>query len=166
MKNRFVFFAAIVVLGACSSEPNVVHLRTEKGKKETKAPVIANRALNLEIEGMTCEMGCGGSIRKELKGTGGVARVEFIDFNDKNKVQKAKISFDTAKITADEIVKIVNTINDKQFTAHATGSELIDSPANTSTENSEEETEEETVKMSDTRVEIPNLLDIFSGFVL
>lgn len=166
MKNLVVAFSAVVVLGACSSEPEVIHLRTEKGKKETKAPVAANRVLTMEIEGMTCEMGCGGSIRKELKATGGVARVEFVDFTEGAKKQTARVSFDTNKITVDEMVKIVTTMNDKQFTVGKTSSVTIDAPATTSTTATPEESEDDKVRISETSFQIPNLLDILSSFVL
>ena len=167
MKNLVVAFSAVVVLGACSSEPEVIHLRTEKGKKETKAPVAANRVLTMEIEGMTCEMGCGGSIRKELKATGGVARVEFPNFTEGAKMQTARVSFDTNKITADEMIKIVTTMNEKQFTVGKTTSEVIDTPASsTSTEASDNSKEDQKVEIVETSYSMPNLLDILSGFVL
>lgn len=155
-----------LLLFSCSSEPEVIHLRTEKGKKETKAPVAANRVLTMEIEGMTCEMGCGGSIRKELKATGGVARVEFVDFKEGAKVQTAKVSFDTNKITVDEMVNIVSTMNEKQFTVGKTSSEAIDAPTATTTTSTPADSEEDKVKISETTFQMPNLLDILSSFVL
>jgi copper chaperone CopZ len=166
MKTLFVAFSTVLVLGACSSEPEVIHLRTEKGKKETKATIAANRVLTMEIEGMTCEMGCGGSIRKELKATGGVARVEFVDFKEGEKVQTARVSFDTNKITVDEMVKIVSTMNEKQFTVGKTSSETIDAPEATTTSSTPEESEDDQVKISETSFQMPNLLDILSSFVL
>lgn len=164
-KAAFVFIIFPLIF-SCSSEPHVIHLRTEKGKKETKVPVAANRVLTMEIEGMTCEMGCGGSIRKELKAAGGVARVEFVDFKEGAKKQTARVSYDTNKITVDEMVKIVTTMNDKQFTVGKTSSETIDAPATTSTTATPEESEDDKVKISETSFQMPNLLDILSSFVL
>ena len=115
---------------------------------------------------MTCEMGCGGSIRKELKATGGVARVEFVDFKEGAKKQTARVSFDTNKITVDEMVKIVTTMNDKQFTVGKISSETIDAPATTSATATPEDSEDDKVKISETSFQIPNLLDILSSFVL
>jgi copper chaperone CopZ len=167
MKNLVVAFSAVVVLGACSSEPKEILLRTEKGVKETKAPVAANRVLTMEIEGMTCEMGCGGSIRKELKATGAVARVEFPNFKEGAKVQTARVSFDTNKITADEMIKIVTTMNEKQFTVGKTSSEVIDTPVgSSSTEATDDSKEDQKVEIVETSYSMPNLLDILSGFVL
>lgn len=166
MKTLSFALATTLILGACSSEPKVVHLRTEKGQKETKAPVNANSVLTFDVEGMTCEMGCGGSIRKELKATGGVARVEFIDFDDTKKVQKAKVSFDTNKVSADELVKIVTTMNDKQFKVGKTTIETIDQTSEIPATESTSSTEEEKVELSETSFVLPNLLDILSEVVL
>jgi copper chaperone CopZ len=166
MKNFALVISSAFILGACSSEPKVIHLRTEKGQKEAKVQVNANRIISIEIEGMTCEMGCGGSIRKELKATKGVARVEFIDFDEKKKIQNAEISFDTNIITADEMVKIITTMNDKQFKVGKISSEAITSACCNSTDkvvNSPEE--KETIEIAESNLVLPNLIDILVGIV-
>ena len=166
MKNFAIVISSALILGACSSEPKVIHLRTEKGQKEAKAQVNANRILSIEIEGMTCEMGCGGSIRKELKATKGVARVEFINFDEKKKIQNAEISFDTNIITADEMVKIITTMNDKQFKVGKMSSEAITSASCHSTEKvCENQEETETIEIAETNLVLPNLIDILVGIV-
>ena len=166
MKNLVLVISSAVILGACTSEPKVIHLRTEKRQKETSVKVIANRVLSIEIEGMTCEMGCGGSIRKELRATKGVARVEFINFDEKKKIQNAKISFDTNIITADEMVKIITTMNDKQFKVGKMSSEAITSACRISSEKVCSSHEEiETIEVSEARIALPNLIDILAGIV-
>lgn len=163
MKSFALVLSSILLLGACSSEPNVVHVRTEKGQKETKAAVDANRLMTIEVKGMSCEMGCGGSIRKELKATGGVERVEF-DFVEGEEVQTAKISFDTNKVTEDEMVEIITSMNDKQFTVKKSSSENISSSTTTST-TSTQESEEGKVKISSTSFALPNLFGILSRII-
>jgi copper chaperone CopZ len=165
MKIVGFILSLTLFLSACSSEPTVVHLRTEKGKKEVKIPVNANRSLTMEIKGMTCEMGCGGSIRKELKATGGVSRVEF-DFVEGRKVQTAKISFDTNKITADAMVKIISTMNDKQFTIGKSSSEALETSLSTSSTSETVDSENETVELYEQSYTMPNLLNILSGFFI
>jgi len=162
MKLATIIISGTLFLGSCSSDSKVVHLRTVKGKSESKVTVVPNRMLTMEIEGMTCEMGCGGSIRKELKASGGVSRVQF-DFEEGRKVQTAKISFDTNKITADEMIKIVSTINEKQFTVGKTNSESITAPVSSTEEKTEPQAKEE-VKISSTQTSfaIPNLFEILS----
>jgi len=163
MKPFTLFFSAFLVLSACSSEPNVILLRTEKKHATVKPVVLANRLLTLEVEGMTCEMGCGGSIRKELKATGGVERVEF-DFVEGKKIQTAKISFDKDKVTADEMVTIVTSMNDKQFKVGTMRSEAIDVPVSTESVKANADAPEK-IKISTTTYTLPNLMDILSSFV-
>ena len=163
MKPFTLFFSAFLVLSACSSEPNVVLLRTEKKHTAVKPVVLANRLLTLEVEGMTCEMGCGGSIRKELKATGGVERVEF-DFVEGKKIQTAKISFDKDKISADEMVAIVTKMNDKQFKVGTMRSEAIEVPISTGSVKANADAPEK-IKISTSTYTLPNLMDILSSFV-
>ena len=47
-----LFFA--LALMACSSNPEVVHLRTEKAKKKEVVKVEPNKTLTADIDGMTC----------------------------------------------------------------------------------------------------------------
>lgn len=163
MKSFALVLSSILILGACSSEPNVVHVRTEKGQKEAKKQVDANRLMTIEVKGMSCEMGCGGSIRKELKATGGVTRVEF-DFVEGEKTQTAKISFDTNKVTEDEMLEIITSMNDKQFTVSKTSSENISAITTTPT-NSSPDSEEEKVKITSNSFVLPNLFDILSRII-
>lgn len=161
MKKLAIAFSAVLILNACSSEPEVIHLRTEKGQLLTKNPVKSNQILTIEIEGMTCEMGCGGSIRKELKATGGVERVSF-DFIEGRNVQTAKISFDSNKISQDEMVKLITKMNDKQFKVGKISSENLESA--TATERAGD-SEEEKVEISHSNFALPNLIDILAGII-
>lgn len=164
MKTIVYALTSLLILGACSSEPNVIHLRTEKGQKNIKNTVVANQILTVEVEGMTCEMGCGGSIRKELKATGGVNRVEFIEFTEGQKKQTAKISYDKNKVTADEMTEIIRTMNDKQFKVKTINTESIVAENTNQIEN-RSNSEEEKVKISTSFFILPNLFDILSRFV-
>lgn len=113
MKIFALLFVASLVLFSCN--------QTEKPKtsqKETKKPaekVVANKLLTFEIEGMTCVMGCGGSIRKELAETNAVEKCEF-DFEADRKTNIVTVSYDEKKTSAKELIKIVTKMNDGQFT--------------------------------------------------
>lgn len=164
MQRMAIFISSVLVLGACSSEPKVIHLRTEKVNTKKVNTVAANHILTMEVKGMTCEMGCGGSIRKELKASGGVARVEFVNFDENKKVQTAKVSFDNTKITADQMVKIITTMNEKQFKVGKTSSEIIETTSSTVSE-TPSDSKEETVEISESNFVLPNLIDILVGIV-
>jgi copper chaperone CopZ len=108
-------------------------------------------------------MGCGGSIRKELKATGGVERVEF-NFIEGKKIQIAKISFDKDKISADEMVTILTSMNDKQFKVGTIRSEAIDVSVSTESVKANADAPEK-IKISTSTYTLPNLMDILSSFV-
>jgi mercuric ion binding protein len=116
--KRYLFMLSIVFIASCSD-----HTTTSKGKqplptqKEIKLNVAANQLLEVEVEGMTCEMGCGGTIRKQLRKTGSVGRVRY-DFEEGRKVQLARIFIDSTKINSDEVKKIIESLNKGQFTVH------------------------------------------------
>ena len=162
--RHFLFFVTLVLLvSACSSEPEVIHLRTVKGTNSAKRTAVANELMTAEIAGMTCEMGCGGSIRKELKASGGVARVEF-DFVEGAKIQTAKISFDKTRISAKEVQSIITTINKGQFSVLKTATNPLQTNPN-SQENAKNKTTDQGVKMDVMPVEIPNLFDLFTEII-
>lgn len=164
MKNIAFLFIGALMISACSSEPEKVHLRTEKGPRTTASKVTPNSQMTVEIEGMTCEMGCGGSIRKELKGTGGVSRVQF-DFEEGRKKQTAIISFDSNKVTENEMITIITKMNDKQFSVgkHSSESLEISSESHPVSSNGEEKS---TVDLEESRIQLPNLINILKDLIV
>lgn len=117
MKTVHFFIAASIsatLISSCSSEASSVKKEVTTQKVEQVA-VIPTKMLSLEIDGMTCEMGCGSQIRKALVATGGVERVKF-DFKMGRATNTAFISFDDSKISETKIEEIVASLNNKQFT--------------------------------------------------
>lgn len=170
MKKNLVIIG-IVSLGlfACKSEEKPSESADGTPKKEQKdeptVAVNADRVLNLELEGMVCQMGCGGAIRKELNATGAVANCEF-DFEEDRAMDVAKIEFDKDKITADEIVKIVSEINDGQFKVGKVSSEdLATTDIVNETPNTTKSVEKPKATMSVSTSSMPNLFDLFSGLL-
>lgn len=165
MRQLFFALSAITVISlqGCSGTETVQSEKVENVAVAEK--VLPNRMLTLEIEGMVCEKGCGSSIRKELKSTGAVANCSF-DFEEERKANVAKIAFDKNKITADEIIKIVSSMNEKQFSV--TKSETVQleeaavSEEATTGSNSKERAK---INVSETSFEMPNLLRLFSRLI-
>lgn len=172
MKKQIVFLFSILLLGACTSEktPVAIHKKVEK---TVSYKVKANRILSMEIEGMTCVMGCGASIRKELFTTNAVSSVEF-DFEEGRKSNTAKIAFDKDKITVDKIVELVSVMNEKQFKIGKTSSkeftstssvEKCTSSSKCSSDKKCSTSEEDCkIKTSSSKIEIPNFLNLISRF--
>ncbi|NRA13135.1 MAG: heavy-metal-associated domain-containing protein [Crocinitomicaceae bacterium] len=174
-KNLFVIAILSVSLVACESavEPTKDdQAKTEKKqekKKEKeviKIAVEANRVLTMDLDGMVCSMGCGGSIRKGLNATGAVADCDF-DFENDRVTNVATIQFDKDKITADEIVKIVSEINDGQFAVGKTSSEefVSESKVNEVGTSSSRPSHAKIKVLSNTSFRVPNIFDLFSGLL-
>lgn len=163
--KSYILFATVILLGACSGEPKKIHLRTEKGPRQEASNIEANSLVTMDIQGMTCEMGCGGSIRKELKGTGAVARVRY-DFVEGEKTQKAYVSFDSTKITAEEMIDIVEKMNDEQFSVGKHRVERIESSNESTTTKSTSNESETSLKMEGSGFQMPNLINLLKDLVV
>ena len=163
MKRLLYIVAFFFVASACSSDTSIAELDNEETTNEVVV-VVPNRLLTMEIDGMVCEMGCGGSIRKELKGTGGVSSVEF-NFEEERATNIAKVSFDKNLVTVDEIIKAVSEMQDGQFEVGETSSETLDVMPTTE-ESSSSSSESSKVDVSTKHVEMPNLLDLLSGLLI
>ncbi len=167
----FLGLATVLVLGSCSSPEKKIISIEKKVVYKKLDPVHADRKLAIEVSGMTCEHACGGSIRMALKETGAVDRVSY-DFETGRKTNTAYITFDKSKISADKIVSIIETLNDKQFTTgKSTSTDLEEetkssSPSTTTTTvTTETKTTKVDVEVSETSWEIPNIFEFFSHLV-
>jgi copper chaperone CopZ len=163
--KKITLIAIVILLGACSSEPEKIYLRTEKGPHQVVTYVKANSMLTMDIQGMTCEMGCGGSIRKELKGTGSVARVRY-DFVEGEETQKAYISFDSNKITAEKMIDIVEKMNDQQFSVGKYSVEKLDEETDNITTKSAPDDSEASLEMDESGFHMPNLINLLKDLVV
>lgn len=169
MKHLTFTLLGIIVLSSCTnenSEKKIISIE-KKVVYEPTAKVNADRKLAVEVSGMTCEHACGGSIRMALKDTKAVDRVSF-DFETDRKVNTAFITFDKSKISADEIVAIIETINEKQFTTGSVSSSAVESttkevaaPSNSTNSSTKPKIEVST----STQFEMPNLYELFSKII-
>jgi len=172
MNKNILFLVSLLLFGACSSEKTPVSLPKESSKIAPK-DVKSNRLLSIEIEGMTCVMGCGASIRKELFSTNAVSSVEF-DFKEGRKANTAKIAFDKNKITVDKIIELLSKLNENQFTVGATSSEEYNTKTSSTCspgkstcpadENSASKSADCKIESSTSKIEMPNFLNLLSRF--
>jgi copper chaperone CopZ len=162
MKHLVYISALFFVVSSCSTESQEETTESNESTEQV-AEVVADRTLTMEIDGMVCEMGCGGSIRKDLKATGGVSGVQF-DFEDERETNIATISFDKDLISVDEMIKRISELQDGQFTIGATSSESIDEVSTNET-SSTSSSESSKVNVSSKNVEMPNFLDLLSGLL-
>jgi len=126
--------------------------------------VQADRMLVVELEGMVCQMGCGGSIREDLYASKGVASVSF-DFDEKNPVDVARVAYNREKISADQIISIISKTNDGQFKVKSSHSEpyIDESPkVKESAESSKDSKNSKLTIKSTANVDVPDVFDVFS----
>lgn len=101
-KIFFVLFIATLFISCnVSNEKKVDPLELEVNKEATKN--LTN--LEVEITGMTCEIGCAKLIQSKLYKTEGVSFAE-VSFEKAN----GKITYDANKISNDELKKIIENI--------------------------------------------------------
>ena len=162
--KKFIFVASLgVILSACSTD--VAPENTPETEEIATAEVQPNQVLTMEIDGMVCQMGCGGSIRKGLKGTNGVASVEF-DFEEERKTNIAKIAFDKSIVTSEQLIKVVADLNDGQFLVGTVSFEDVAvSVKSNKTKKLKDGDNSSKVDVSSSTIKFPNLLDVFSGLL-
>ncbi|MCH2225406.1 MAG: heavy-metal-associated domain-containing protein [Crocinitomicaceae bacterium] len=163
MKKIIFSFTIVGLLVACSESPK--NTSSDNTEHSTSIAVIPNSVATIEIDGMVCQMGCGASIRKELTATGGVSNCEF-DFKEGRKTNVATVAYDNEAISEEELIKLVSTINDNQFTVGSTESTELEELHEASEETNTNNSDQTNVEMSSSSgIEIPNILKVFSDFL-
>jgi copper chaperone CopZ len=171
-----ILYVGIVVslIAACESsseqsKSSDSSAKSEKMDEKELVSVIPNRKLTLEVDGMVCEMGCGGTIREELKSTGGVARCSF-DFKGENVPSTATIEFDKDKISVDQIAKMIKQLNDGQFSVSKMSTETITAELSKPSNAQEVKSTAKTtvpVQMSESSgIQLPNFLGLLSELLI
>ncbi len=69
---------------------------------------------DLKIEGMSCEMMCGGAIKKALAKIEGVTSTEIV-FNEGDELDHAVVTYDEGQVTDAQLVDAVRAIHDGQY---------------------------------------------------
>lgn len=108
-----------LLLSGCGQAPETVVadipadvLRTvQEVAIQTGTPVTF---ADLSIEGMSCEMMCGSSIKKALAKLPGVSATE-ITFIEGDELDHAVVTYDESKVTDAELVKAVQALYDGQY---------------------------------------------------
>lgn len=167
MKNIIYIFISLIILSCNSKTEKEITRKEHIETQEDNTPKVnPNKMLTIEIDGMSCVMGCGSSIRKELYATKGVSEVEF-DFEEDRTTNVAKIKFDKDLVTVDEMVRIINSINEKQFKVGKTSTENIENePIEEGIEQEKESDVEEksVIKTSSNSIETSSFVSLLSRF--
>ena len=114
MKTPIYLLFSLLFLAACNNA--TIDKKVSENKPATSN--VANTKLALNVNGMVCKMGCGGSIRKELLATNAVEKVE-VDFVEDKESQLITVYYNNSRSSKEKLLKVINEMNDKQFTAQA-----------------------------------------------
>jgi copper chaperone CopZ len=109
------------LLAACSSSPETTATSLSDVPRTISEVMVSGTPVtmaDLSISGMTCEMMCGGSIKKALAALPGVTSTE-IRFTEGDASDHAIVTFDADKVSDAEIVKTVQAIHDGQYKVSA-----------------------------------------------
>ena len=165
MKKVLYFTIASAVLFSCENQPvesNIDHSTEEVSEKAVV--VEPNQLATIEVKGMECVMACGGSIKKALRKTQGVSNIEF-DFEMGREFNIATISYDENVVTMDEMKALILDLNNEQFSIGNLATEEIHAKANCSENTAHKSSSEAKIEVSNSSFEMPNLVDLFSGFL-
>lgn len=121
-KIGFLVWMFTLFLAACQTSSSDEH--NENSDSDIDRTVVSSHLADIEIEGMTCEMGCGGDIRKALRHTGGVSSVSF-DFADNREVNIAKVQFDANSIDVSELRRVIEALNKGQFKVNTINAQAL-----------------------------------------
>lgn len=103
MKNLFsVLIISLVIFSCNNTKKEPINEKPEVKKEE----VAANyKSIEVDIEGMTCEIGCARLIESKL------FKVDGIDYSKVSfETKKGQFTFDANKISQEDIVKKINGI--------------------------------------------------------
>ena len=106
MKFSFALLAVVFSLASCSE--------TTAQSKEVSQEVVGNAKMSMNIEGMTCAMGCARAIEVELNNIDGVEGAK-VDFESAN----ATLTYNGSLTSESSIVDFVNNYRNGTFKASA-----------------------------------------------
>ena len=118
MKSPFdlLHVAAFALLVGCSCGPdgNDLSATSDVVRTEVQSFITSGTPVtiaSLGIEGMSCEMMCGGVIKKALEGTDGVISAE-IQFDAEKDIDVAVVKYQSEKVKDAALISVVNELRD------------------------------------------------------
>ncbi len=104
--TRFVVItAALLAFGGCDTG------KTYDVTVEERVGDVEKTVAKISVDGMMCEIACGGKIRKELSELPGVASAT-IEFHDGETTDYALVEFNPNLVSEDQLASTINTISD------------------------------------------------------
>lgn len=155
MLNRvFVAFLFVGLLLGCNQEPPVQVVYMEKTADVEKT------VAKIAVEGMMCEIACGGKIRKELSEMEGVASAD-IDYQEGENLNYALVEYNPQMVNEVELMKCINDISDGKL-YNVAEMQVVSYAPGESMSGSEES---DGVDMDGNQFEVPGLTSILRAVI-
>lgn len=109
----------LLVLASCAQAPETALEAASSVATTVKEVVITEgvpmTTADIAISGMTCEMMCGGSIKKALAKLPGVSSTEIAFQEGEAAVDRAVVTYDPAKVSDAQLVSAIQALHDGQY---------------------------------------------------
>jgi|GEM_PF-358809 len=119
MKKLLLFsFSFAVLFTSCensktsSTEAEIIKITTPEKKAEKEVLAENKVEVKMEVEGMTCAMGCAKYIEDKVGGMGGII-ASTVNFEEK----MATFEFDKTQTSPEDIQQFINDIHEGQYKA-------------------------------------------------
>lgn len=165
MKRFFLFIFTFSLLLGCSSDPAK---KSVEVVAMADVPVTINEikvgntddvktVAELEIEGMTCAIGCAKMIQKTVSDLDGVKMTE-VNFDADNPIDFAIVTYDPEKINEYEMAAAVQKLADGQYKVN----NIVVKKYIYSESLKEQVIEKDQTSGLDVKFSFPNILDVFT----
>ena len=150
MKNLRILLIATCATGISLGCGDV---QTSNGNQPdtSESATLANAVANLEIDGMACEVMCGGKIKETLAGMTGVVSCD-LDFDKK----LATVKFDNNSTSKNDMISVIQELNEGQFKVLSSDEKTLNNDEEVFNSNSSEQSVE---VISAGNFKFPNILD-------
>lgn len=119
----------------------------------SESATLANAVANLEIDGMACEVMCGGKIKETLAGMTGVVSCD-LDFDKK----LATVKFDNNSTSKNDMISVIQELNEGQFKVLSSDEKTLNNSEDEEVFNSNS-SEQSVEVISAGNFKFPNILD-------
>jgi len=117
MKTRVLFPLTAAFVLACSQPAPVTEVASGIERVVEEVAISSGTPVtmaDLSIDGMSCEMMCGGSIKKALAQLPGITSTE-INFVEGDERDHAIVTFDESKINDAQMIEAIQKLHDGQY---------------------------------------------------
>lgn len=106
MKKTLVTLFIVALLASCNGVGSGDKPSTNPAQTETVSKIAKKAIARIQVDGMTCAMGCAKAIENNLKDLSGV-KFASVDF-EKN---EAKVEFNTTELSKDDLIETITSTN-------------------------------------------------------